>query len=190
MGELDLNKIKIFEKLIYELSSQGLTKPEIAKKLGVSTQQLIRLMKEKPNLEAAYEDGINESVREVEKALFKRATGYYVKEKKKRITTGQFGETYERVEESERYVPPDVNAIIFYLKNRAPDRWTDKHEIAMSMDKVEKFQIEFVSKKVDDNGNEDTKIIKLDPFETTLEAVEEVLDPVKSYPEEDLVDEW
>lgn len=189
MSQLDLKKLDVFEKLIYELSSQGLTKPEIAKKLNVTTQQLIRLMKEQPNLEAAYENGLNESVREVEKALFKRATGYYVKEKKKRVTTGQFGETYERVEEMERYVPPDVNAIIFYLKNRAPDRWTDKHEIAMSMDKVEKFQIEFVSKKVDEQGNEDTKIIKLDPFETTLEAVESVLDPENVYPQEDLNDE-
>ena len=37
----------------------------------------------------------------------------------------------ERIEyaEEEVFVPPDVTADMFYLKNRVPDRWGDKREL-------------------------------------------------------------
>ena len=30
-----------------------------------------------------------------------------------------------------RHVPPDVRAAIFYLKNRRPEQWRDRREVAV-----------------------------------------------------------
>lgn len=64
----------------------------------------------------------------VEDALLKAATGYEVTE------TRQFKDDAgnARVEVIKREVAPQVGAICFFLKNRAPDRWRDKQEIDMT----------------------------------------------------------
>jgi hypothetical protein len=178
--EIDKGKLQKMAKLIYEMASNGFTKAEIAKKLGISVRKLGKMMADYEELESAYEEGLSESIRQVEQSLFKRAIGYNVTERKKRITVGQFGEQYVREEEIERHVPADVNAIIFYLKNRAPDRWTDKHELALNMDKIEKFHIEFVSPE-----EKESKVINVNPYEELENNLSEILGEI----EEDETDE-
>ncbi|MGQ7112292.1 hypothetical protein ACUOFC_32080 [Escherichia sp. TWPC-MK] len=66
------------------------------------------------------------SDREVENALFKRATGYtyeeVIVEREEKDGAFQSVET-KRVK---RQVPPDSTAIIFWLKNRKPQAWRDR----------------------------------------------------------------
>ena len=69
-------------------------------------------------------------------AVYKRATGYNVSTKKthklKRVdfdpVTGKKLREYEElaVADDEDYVPPDLRASIFWLKNRQPERWSEK----------------------------------------------------------------
>ena len=72
----------------------------------------------------------------IENALFKRATGMTLTET---VTTEEFEGTLEdgrpssgSIKQTERTitreVPPDTGAIIFYLKNRMPDRYADRRE--------------------------------------------------------------
>jgi len=58
----------------------------------------------------------------VENALFRRACGYEVEE----IETVVAKDGKARVRKTKKTIAPDVIAQIFYLKNRAPERWRDK----------------------------------------------------------------
>jgi hypothetical protein len=66
---------------------------------------------------------------QVEGSLFKCANGYFVTEK---VVVGK-GEN-ARVEEVERYIPPNTLAQIFWLKNRRPSQWKDRRESDDSSD--------------------------------------------------------
>ena len=69
-----------------------------------------------------------------EEALLKAALGYTVVVKKpfkvKEVVTrpGEGREESERIEyaEEEVHVPPKITALIYWLKNRCPDRWRDR----------------------------------------------------------------
>ena len=66
--------------------------------------------------------------REVENALFKRATGYTYEE----VTVERVQKDDDKSVETKRVkrqVPPDSTAIIFWLKNRKPQAWRDRREI-------------------------------------------------------------
>ncbi len=67
----------------------------------------------------------------IEKALLKRALGFLQEES---VTeeiidseTGAVRETSKRRRVTKE-VPPDVRALLFWLKNRRPDRWRDRVE--------------------------------------------------------------
>ncbi|WP_144519954.1 hypothetical protein, partial [Bacillus thuringiensis] len=69
------------------------------------------------------------SDREVENALFKRATGYtYEEVTVERVQNEDDCESVE-TKRVKRQVPPDSTAIIFWLKNRKPQAWRDRREI-------------------------------------------------------------
>ncbi|MFP4459728.1 MAG: hypothetical protein ACLFSQ_09095 [Candidatus Zixiibacteriota bacterium] len=59
----------------------------------------------------------------VEKALYLKATGYTIVEKKT-----EYGKN-EKVVETEKHHAPDLSAIKYLLGNRFPDRWQDKPDI-------------------------------------------------------------
>jgi hypothetical protein len=59
---------------------------------------------------------------EVENALYKRTIGYEYTETRKEFE----GEALAKETETVKFVPPDVTAQIFWLKNRAAERWRDR----------------------------------------------------------------
>lgn len=81
---------------IRDWAGQGLTRPEIASRLGVDRATLHRYMNDHDDLRDALKSGDTEIVANVEAALAKKALG------------------------------GDVTAMIFFLKNKAPDKWRDK----------------------------------------------------------------
>ena len=67
------------------------------------------------------------TVYEVENAMFKSALGYYVEETK--ITdSDKDGHKEEKIR---KYIPPNVTAQIFWLKNKAPDEWQERRDIML-----------------------------------------------------------
>lgn len=74
----------------------------------------------------------------VEKSLAKRATGYQYKEITKVISREVGRKTGKArmvtTKEVTKEVAPDTTAIIFWLKNRQPDRWRDKqiHDLSFN----------------------------------------------------------
>lgn len=100
----------------------GLTFEEIAKNIGINTATLYRWRKSNSDIDTALKKGREVFDREVEDTLFKAALGHYAIDTKTEILST--GET--KTITTERYIPPNVTAIIFWLKNRRPEKWRDK----------------------------------------------------------------
>ncbi|MBU5449191.1 hypothetical protein [Acetivibrio sp. MSJd-27] len=127
------------EKRLEELESlarEGLSDDAISARLGIGRSTFYRYKKSRPAFEQALERGRHSVDSEVEKALFKKATGYVqrvrkpVKLKEIEYENGKKVRESERLEiaEEEQYYPPDTNSALFWLKNRCPEKWRDKLE--------------------------------------------------------------
>lgn len=100
------------------LYKEGKTDREVAKAVGIS----VRTLHNWKASNSAFLHSIKESKavadEQVEAALFSRAIGYsYMVEKtfksEGKITRAEFS----------KHCPPDLKAIIFWLRNRRPDLW-------------------------------------------------------------------
>jgi hypothetical protein len=103
-----------------ELSKQGYTEAELAKKLNVSIGTLNEWKNTYPELMKIIEENNEYYEDKVEQALIKRALGYEYEETE--IVASKDGKT-SRVKKIKKEVPPDTNAIIFWLKSRNPKKW-------------------------------------------------------------------
>ena len=94
----------------------GLTNEDVAeKKIGINRTTFYRWLQKSSELRKAVEEGKMPANEMVEDAVFKRAVGFYAKEKKI--------EPDGSITEYEKYYPPDVSAQALYLNNRARNRW-------------------------------------------------------------------
>lgn len=116
-------------KHAFHLALLGATNVAIARAFSVAESTLTLWISRHPEFSAALKAGREEADGNVSKSLYRRALGYSHKAVK--IITvaqgGNMGSVVEEVPYIERY-PPDTTAGIFWLKNRRPDLWRDKHE--------------------------------------------------------------
>lgn len=110
-------------KLLEQWASDGLSIAEIAKcKIGISERTFYQWQSDHYQIAQAIKKGRTFCVLEVENALYKAAVGYEDEEIiTETITTKAGTITKRRVQK--RFVPPNIAAVIFYLKNRAPKSW-------------------------------------------------------------------
>lgn len=109
---------------VESLARDGLTNQEIAKRIGVSRQTMHKWQQEHPEFAEAMARGKEVPDSLVEKALFQAATGFEYTEE--HVTpTG-------KVVKVQRYQPPNPTSMIYWLKNRRPDKWRDKQEVEHS----------------------------------------------------------
>lgn len=139
----------------------GLTEEQIAKNMGVSRSTLSDYKVKYPDILRAIKNSKEVADREVENALFNKATGYTVKLKKPmKVRYVEYDEVsgrkvaeYERIEyiEEEVHVPADTTAQIFWLKNRKPNEWRDKVTVTdeSSLEKLDELisSIDTLAKK-------------------------------------------
>ena len=139
----------------------GLTEEQIAKNMGVSRSTLSDYKVKYPDILRAIKNSKEVADREVENALFNKATGYTVKLKKPmKVRHVEYDEVsgrkvaeYERIEyiEEEVHVPADTTAQIFWLKNRKPNEWRDKITVTdeSSLEKLDELisSIDTLAKK-------------------------------------------
>jgi len=102
----------------------GLTDKEIADKMGITKSTFYVWKKEFSDFSDSLKKGKEVIDYEVEKALIKAACGYMSTEiiRERDPKNGEM----VVVKEVTRFVPPNVTALIFWLKNRRPDKWRDK----------------------------------------------------------------
>lgn len=106
---------------------RGFTEQSIAKQLGVSWGTWFTAKRDHPEVDAAIRRGRQDSTVLVENALFRAAVGYDHTEVTEKIAGWNTDGTpivAERIEKT-FWVKGSVQAQIFYLQNRMPQRWTN-----------------------------------------------------------------
>jgi hypothetical protein len=121
----------------------GLTDEQIAKNIGVRRETIYDWAKRFPNFSNAIKTGREQADLQVENALFKRAVGYFYDEVKEEYETKRGSDGSEREHLKKRTVTrkevvPEVTAQIFWLKNRASNRWRNDDRLIVNDTKDEK----------------------------------------------------
>jgi len=127
----------------------GLTDQNIADNMGINVSTLYTWKKKYNKIGEAltYAKAKADSV--VENALYKRATGFnydeVTKERRKILGTDDYEMVITKI--ITKTVVPDTTAQIYWLKNRKPNMWRDKHEVSFS------GNLEEITKLRDDIAN-------------------------------------
>lgn len=118
-----------FPEQARKLCLLGATDLEIADFFGVSVASLYRWKNEHPAFCEALKEAKAEADKRVEESLYHRALGYSHDAVKIFMPAGATEPVHAPYRE---HYPPDTTAAIFWLKNRQPDRWRDKHEVEVT----------------------------------------------------------
>ncbi len=123
-------------EFIRKLAEDGFSDEEIAKRAHITMIEYDSWKRRYKKFYDAIEIGRREADFSVVEALYKRAVGYSVATKKthklKHVdfdpATGKKLREYEELAfaDDEDHIPPDLRAGIFWLKNRQPERWSEK----------------------------------------------------------------
>jgi hypothetical protein len=131
-------------KLLY---LDGKTDKQVCEFFNITPWTLNRWKKRHPELKATIKDWKIEADKVVEKCLYKRAQGYtYDEVTYEKSKTGGLGMVMSKGEITAlkhtptaktkvvtKEVAPDVLAQIFWLKNRQPENWKDRHETTVDV---------------------------------------------------------
>lgn len=122
-------KSKLF--LIECWARSGLSDEQIANNLGISKDTFYKYKREYIDFSDTLKKGKEVVDFEVENALLKRAMGYEYEEKTFETKYDEKQEKFVEVltKKVTKQVPPDTTAQIFWLKNRKPEAWREKHEV-------------------------------------------------------------
>lgn len=112
-----------YAKLAAKACAAGATTAQLADffEVSISTICLWRLVH--PEFSEALRDWKAVADAQVERSLYERACGYSHDETDIRVVGGVIVATPIR-----KVYPPDPTSMIFWLKNRQPDKWRDKPE--------------------------------------------------------------
>lgn len=124
---------------IKKWSEEGATIKEIAEALGVSYSGLRAYRKKYPALDGALLCSSLIPNMEALGSFFKRVTGYEYEE-----VTREPGADGKLVvtKKVKKFIPPDVEAGKFWLKNRMPEDFKDKHDLQHSMIEEEQSKLD------------------------------------------------
>lgn len=132
-----------------KLCALGATDLELADFFGVKVATLYRWKLSHPEFCEAIKTAKVAADERVERSLYARATGYTHPAVK--IFCSKDGDVTQVP--YREHVPPDTGACAFWLKNRRPEEWRDRHDVAHS-GSIEVTKIERV---VVDAGKEPAK---------------------------------
>lgn len=106
----------------------GMTNERVAAMMGISRQTLSEWCNRFEEIRVALDRGKEVADYKIENSLFDRAMGCHVTEAE--VVEHPNGSTTKRTRQ--RYIPGDVTAMIFWLKNRKPEDWRDKKDVDLS----------------------------------------------------------
>ena len=102
----------------------GAIDTDLAELFNVDRSTIYDWKNKSPEFADALKQGKAELDAKVEKSLYERASGYEAPEDKVIFQDGE-----PQVMQITKRYPPDATSMIFWLKNRQPERWRDKREI-------------------------------------------------------------
>ncbi len=121
-------KEEYVEQAFVACSRLGATIEELADLFKVNKETVYDWMRAKSKFSDAIRTGRDiYDTQLIEKSLKQRATGYEYTEEKVFCKDGEI-----ITHETTKKMPPDATSMIFWLKNRNPERWRDKIETELS----------------------------------------------------------
>ena len=123
-------------KRITGWAREGLNDVQIAGKIGIAVQTLYDWSRRFSSFSDALKKGKAPVDQEVENALLKSALGFEYEETITEIVEQPDGTQRKQIKKFKRYMPPSNTAQIFWLKNRRPDRWREKQDLALTAEPV------------------------------------------------------
>lgn len=125
---------------VKKLVLRGWTDLQMAEFFCVDESTWTRWKEKHENFRTALKDWKIEADANVERCLYERATGYSHPEDKIFKPAGEDPTIVPTI----KHYPPDTVAGIFWLKNRQPDKWREKQELA-----IEDTTVRIVKKRFD-----------------------------------------
>ena len=133
--------IEPYLNLIEGWVRQGVPEETIARKLSVAQSSFQEYKRKFPELSELLKKGRDTADIAVENALFRAAVGYEYEETHTEFVEGcRSGESgisphasntnNKKIVTVKKQIPGNVTAQIFWLKNRRPDLWQDRKEVA------------------------------------------------------------
>lgn len=114
--------------LLKSWAMDGLTDKQIAENIGINRKTLYEWKNKYDLISDALKRGKVVFDCEAEQALHKAGIGYFVEEVETYITETNGVQT-KRIKKNKKWVPPNVTALIFWLKNRQSDKWKDRKAV-------------------------------------------------------------
>ena len=115
--------------LLQGWARQGLSNEQISNNIGIHASTFYRWQSMYSDIREAIKKGKAVVDFEVENALLKRALGYEKEKTRTYLKDDGTGQKTKHVEVTKEHVPPDPTAMIFWLKNRKPNEWNERHNI-------------------------------------------------------------
>lgn len=115
---------KEYDEQAYKLCLLGATDPQLADFFEVNVDSIHEWKKVHPTFSEAIKNGKEVADAKVAESLYKRALGYSHPDVYIAIDKGK-----PIMVDIEKHYPPDATSAIFWLKNRAPDKWRDKKDV-------------------------------------------------------------
>lgn len=113
--------------VLRDLARSGKTDEKIADEIGIATGTLYDWKKKYPEISEALKKGKRVCDAKVVDALFECGVGYY-KDEDVLVQNIDGSKTIKKVR---KWYPPNVTALIFWLKNRRPEEWRDVQKIGL-----------------------------------------------------------
>ena len=155
----------------------GLDMKQIAANIGIRRQTLYDWCTKYKDIADALKKGTEVSNYEVENAMYKSATGFYVTEQDKTEVQGYDinGEprTTITIHTRRRYIPPNLGAQIFILKNRLPQKWRDRQMVEVDTTALNKLDaiLEESRKAAENNCDDELEYITEDEIQQEAAGV-------------------
>lgn len=122
---------------IQQWFQEGMNAEDIIVKLGIGKTTWYEYIDKHPMLAELVKWSRSVTISRVENSLLKAALGYEYEEIKTIVEEDKNGKKRTRIEKVKRHQPPNPTAMIFYLKNRAPNEWNDRREIIVDTKALE-----------------------------------------------------
>lgn len=113
---------------VLPLCLAGLTDAELSVYFDISEQTLNEWKKKYPDFHESLKKGKSYADGQMAMSLYNRGLGYTQIEQKDVVLKGKDGQETVATLQTEKHIPADTTAIIFWLKNRRNTHWRDKHE--------------------------------------------------------------
>lgn len=131
--------IKPNYNLIASLREEGKTEKDIALELGIGYRTLCTYKSKDERLKQVLKKSKRALIANLERSLYQKGLGGFSITKITRkyvVIGGVKQDDMEEITETTIEQAPDLGALIFSLKNLAPEKWKDKQEINESVDEL------------------------------------------------------